>query len=225
MNARPHRILSVEGQCRTRPLTVPPGSHRIVTVSRWAVVRFRGAFCEPRHLCILLDFCAGGSLHNAIHKQRERARRTSEGFETSTLTLWLAQLASAVLYMHSHGVLHRDISTNNVFLDFYANLVIGDLGLAKRVAVCSADTNDALAVTTCGTPDFLSPELVQGQPYGAPSDAWAVGIVLFNLLSLSRPFWHTSILGLARQSAAARAPNSRPATRASHGRSIPRTCA
>ena len=178
------------------------------------IVRFRGAFCEPRHLCILLDFCAGGSLNNAIDKQRERAARTSEGFETSTVTLWLAQLASAVLYMHSHGVLHRDISLNNVFLDFYANLVIGDLGLAKRVAVCSADTNDALAVTTCGTPDFLSPELVQGQPYGASSDAWAVGIVLFNLLSLERPFWHTSILGLARQSKAIRAPNSRLATRA-----------
>ena len=76
--------------------------------------------------------------------------------------------------MHSHGMLHRDISTNNVFLDFFANVVLGDLGLAKRVAVCSTDMNDALAVTTCGTPDFLSPELVS-TPLGGftPARAFA----------------------------------------------------
>ena len=73
------------------------------------------------------------------------------------------------------------------------------MGLAKRVAVCSTDMDNALAVTTCGTPDFLSPELVLGKPYGAPSDAWAVGCILFKLLTLQPPFRHSSILGLARQ--------------------------
>ena len=135
-------------------------------------------------LCIALDYCAGGSLEHAIRQQHVRSLATGEGFETETVELWLGQLSSAVLYMHSNGVLHRDLSTSNVFLDFYANVVMGDLGLAKRVAVTSTDMSDALAVTTCGTPDFLSPELVRGKPYGAPSDAWAVGCILFQLLTL-----------------------------------------
>lgn len=163
------------------------------------IARLRGAYTEPGHLCILLDYCSGGSLETVIANQRERSLRSGSGFDTESVRVWVGQLASAVLFMHTHGVVHRDISTSNVFLNFFANVVIGDLGLAKRVAVCSTDMIDALAVTTCGTPDFLSPELVRGLPYGAASDAWAVGCILFNLLALQRPFQHTSILGLARQ--------------------------
>ena len=161
------------------------------------IVRFRGAYTQPGHLCILLDYCAGGSLEIVIEKQRARALQNRDGFDTEMVRLWLAQLASATLFMHSHHMLHRDLSTHNVFLDFFANVVLGDLGLAKRVAV--TDSHEALATTKCGTPDFLSPELVLGKPYGAASDAWAVGCILFNLLALDRPFRHTSILGLARQ--------------------------
>ena len=60
----------------------------------------------------------------------------------ASLQQWLAQLVTAVLFMHSHGMLHRDISTHNVFLDYNANVVVGDLGLAKRVAVSSSDLTE-----------------------------------------------------------------------------------
>ena len=50
-----------------------------------------------------------------------------------------------------------------------------------------------------GTADFLSPELVRGIPYGKLSDAWAVGVILFTLLALERPFAATTMLGLATQ--------------------------
>ena len=99
--------------------------------------------------------------------------------------------------MHSQGVLHRDLSAANIFLDFEACIVMGDLGLAKRVA--ASDANDELATTICGTPDFFSPELICGKPYGRGSDAWAVGVILFNLLTLERPFQASVMLKLAQQ--------------------------
>ena len=149
------------------------------------LVRFHGAFCSRGDLCIMLDYACGGTVEQVVERQQGRL------FEDCFISEWLSQLAAAVLFMHENGVLHRDISAANVFLDWGGNVVVGDLGLAKRVAICSDSFDgpkDALAKTRCGTPDFLSPELVNGEEYGRPSDAWAVGVLLFYLLTLRKPF-------------------------------------
>ncbi len=95
-------------------------------------------------------------------------------------------------------MLHRDISTNNIFLDFDANVLVGDLGLAKRIVVGATSEGELLAESAVGTPDFLSPELVRGEPYGRPSDGWAVGVILFNLLTLHKPFEGANLPGIFR---------------------------
>ena len=62
---------------------------------------------------------------------------------------------------------------------------IGDLGVAKLLG-----TSNSFAATVVGTPYYLSPELVQDQPYGKSSDMWALGVVTYMLLSGKRPFHH-----------------------------------
>ena len=59
----------------------------------------------------------------------------------------------------------------------------------------STQTN--LAVTVCGTPFYFSPELIQSEPYREPSDVWALGVLLFELLTLTRPFNGNNIAVLA----------------------------
>ena len=96
-----------------------------------------------------------------------------------------AQIASGVSYMHSQHVLHRDLSAANVFLARNDDIKVGDFGLSK------AGGNASLTVrgkTLCGTPNYFSPEMVHGEPYGKASDAWCVGLLAHEILTLHHPF-------------------------------------
>ena len=91
---------------------------------------------------------------------------------------WLVQLLLALDHVHSKNVLHRDLKPANVFLSKNLRCVkIGDFGIAKALE------RDDLAVTRVGTPLYMSPELVTGQPYTYASDVWALGCVAYELAS------------------------------------------
>ena len=84
--------------------------------------------------------------------------------------------------MHDRRVLHRDISSGNIFMNFDGDLVLGDLGLSREMG---AQTK---AVTQLGTPQYMSPERISGKPYGKACDLWAIGVVLYEMMALYRPF-------------------------------------
>ncbi len=130
---------------------------------------------------IVMEYAPGGTLANAIAAQQTIATP----FATSTVFRWLSELTSALSYVHSRRILHRDIKTANVFLtaDACQHVKLGDFGVSRAF---STETN--LAETMCGTPYYLSPELIRGQPYAEPADVWALGVILFELLALRRPF-------------------------------------
>ena len=100
-------------------------------------------------------------------------------------TAWRLILQSALGLAHIHGlkILHRDVKSENIFLDAKGDAKIGDLGVAKSLK----NTND-LGVTLVGTPFYLSPELCDRRPYDAKSDVWSLGVVLYELLTGKPPF-------------------------------------
>ena len=156
------------------------------------IVRMYGAYLSRQsELCIALQYAAGGTLWDTIEYQRAGRGAFPEEF----VTAWLTQLCSAVDYMHDHHVLHRDISTPNIFLSFYGEILLGDLGLSRQL---TGDRSTKVG-TQVGTPPYMSPELVTGQDYGTSSDVWAVGIVLFEMLALQRPFDGRTIVEVATQ--------------------------
>ena len=87
---------------------------------------------------------------------------------------------------------HRDLSAQNVLLTSSHAIKLCDFGVSRQLA-----SVDALAETSCGTPYYLAPELVSGKPYTWPADAWAVGVLLFELVTLQRPFAARNFITLA----------------------------
>lgn len=84
--------------------------------------------------------------------------------------------------MHQQRVLHRDVKTANVFLSNAGYLVLGDLGIARKLA-----SGDA-AATVIGTPLYMAPEVLEGKEYSFSSDVWALGCVLYELCTGRPPF-------------------------------------
>jgi NIMA (never in mitosis gene a)-related kinase len=159
------------------------------------IIAFHDVVQRGSELCLCLEYAAGGTLAQRIEKQRRSG--AAESFTATAVVTWTLQLAQAVAYMHKHRVLHRDLSTKNVFLSASSEIKVGDFGVSKLMAL-----PESLATTMCGTPYYLSAELARGEPYGAPSDVWSVGVILFELLTLRRPFNAERLPALLRQIAA-----------------------
>ncbi|KAJ1634493.1 kinase-like domain-containing protein [Pavlovales sp. CCMP2436] len=142
-------------------------------------------------LSIVTEYCAGGTLDARLR----RARSGAEPLTEAQVLAWLVQLADALAHMHSRRVLHRDVKGTNIFLTRQGDrqlAKLGDLGVAR---VLAADV--LMAETMIGTPYYLSPELVQGLPYGVQSDVWSLGVVLYEMVALRRPFIGDNLTALA----------------------------
>src|SRR5262249_30754395 len=99
----------------------------------------------------------------------------------------MEKIARAVQYMHEKGVLHRDLKPSNVLLDENGEPLVSDFGVAK---LRDADTELTRTGDLLGTPTYMAPEQIIGQNelVGAATDIWALGILLFELLTGRRPF-------------------------------------
>ncbi|XP_017332175.1 serine/threonine-protein kinase Nek9 [Ictalurus punctatus] len=149
------------------------------------IIAFYNHFMDRNILLIELEYCNGGNLYDKINNQK------GELFTQEVVIWYLFQIASAVAHIHKAGVLHRDIKTLNIFLTKTNLIKLGDYGLAKKL-----DSEYSMAETCVGTPYYMSPELCQGVKYNFKSDIWAVGCVLYELLTLTRTFDATNPLNL-----------------------------
>lgn len=117
-----------------------------------AVVRFHRAFSQKiskqQQLCIVMDYCDGGDLHDRI-SARKKAKEAP--FSEDVIMSFVVQLLLGLEFLHSRRVLHRDIKSMNLFLLRNGRLVLGDLGVSKSLE------QHALARTQIGTPYNMSP--------------------------------------------------------------------
>jgi len=96
----------------------------------------------------------------------------------------LAQITGALEYAHSQGVVHRDVKPSNILLDDEGNALLADFGLAQIQDASISLTGSALL----GTPAYVSPEQVRGDPVDARSDQYSLGIVLYQLTTGKLPY-------------------------------------
>ncbi|XP_065049006.1 CBL-interacting protein kinase 32-like isoform X3 [Musa acuminata AAA Group] len=142
---------------------------------------------------IVLEFVTGGELFDKIanhgRMREDEARR------------YFQQLIDAVDYCHSRGVYHRDLKPENLLLDAYGNLKVSDFGLS---ALSQQVRDDGLFHTTCGTPNYVAPEVLNDRGYdGATADLWSCGVILFVLLAGYLPFEDSNLMILYNKISAA----------------------
>ncbi|RME04063.1 MAG: serine/threonine protein kinase [Planctomycetota bacterium] len=98
----------------------------------------------------------------------------------------VCQLAKAVHYAHQNNILHRDLKTANVLLSSKGNPIIIDFGIAKELHDCHNTLTRAGSAV--GSPSFMAPEQIRGEPLDKTVDVYALGVILFNLLTGLLPY-------------------------------------
>jgi hypothetical protein len=124
---------------------------------------------------VVMEYVAGQSLKDTID-------RNPNGLPLDQVNFWFRGIASGVAYLHDHGIVHRDLKPGNIFED--SNFVkIGDYGLSKFIS-CSRRSGQTESV---GTFHYMAPEIGKGV-YGKEIDIYALGVVLYEMITGSVPF-------------------------------------
>jgi tetratricopeptide (TPR) repeat protein len=124
-----------------------------------------------------MDFIEGKTLRDLLN---EKGRiPVEEAFRIA------AEVADALAYAHSHGIIHRDMKLENVFVDTQDRIYVGDFGIAKEVKGATGQVTSSRVV---GTPHYMSPEQANGRKLDARSDIWALGVMLYEMLCGTCPF-------------------------------------
>ncbi len=96
-----------------------------------------------------------------------------------------AQLADALDYAHKQGIVHRDVKPSNVLMTRDGRPMLTDFGIAKALYESAALTRTGISI---GTPEYMAPEQIQGQPVDGRTDIYALGIVLYEMVTGWAPF-------------------------------------
>jgi serine/threonine protein kinase len=143
------------------------------------IVRLHYAFQTKEKLYFVLDYASGGELFFHLSRMKK--------FSEATARFYCAELTLALDALHDHDVVYRDLKPENILLDGEGHVKLVDFGLAKEGV--SAPTEGASSL--CGTPEYLSPEVLDRQGHGTAVDWWNLGMVTYEMLT-GLPPWYTT---------------------------------
>lgn len=155
------------------------------------IVKCFNSFIQENELIIVMEWAEAGDLAQLI---KERVQQGRPLMKQEVLHLF-KQVCNAVKHMHDRRMMHRDLKPSNIFIMADGRLKLGDLGLSRYFS-----SRTLQAVTTVGTPYYMSPECIKGQPYDFSSDIWSLGCLLYELVALRNPFFkeHQSLYILGK---------------------------
>jgi serine/threonine protein kinase len=133
------------------------------------IVKLHYAFQDADRLYLVMDYINGGQLFNVLRDGDSVADEKLARF-------YLAELVLALEYLHDNNIVHRDLKPENILIDEDGHVLLTDFGLAKEHI-----SNENRTSSFCGTLEYMSPEMIQGQPYSFSADMWSMGILLYGM--------------------------------------------
>ena len=131
-------------------------------------------FEDDNNFFMIMPYASRGQLYTLLKKNVKLEQKMTAQFIRETI--------SAVKYLHEHNIIHRDIKPENILLDQNYRVKLSDFGWSN---FCNPDEKRK---TFCGTPEYLSPEMVMKLPHDYRVDIWSLGVLLFECLAGYPPF-------------------------------------
>lgn len=154
------------------------------------IIQLMEVFETAERVYMVMELATGGELFDRII--------TRGSFTERDATRVLQMVLDGVKYLHALGITHRDLKPENLL--YYhpgadSKIIITDLGLASS----RKKGDECLMKTTCGTPEYIAPEILVRKPYTNAVDMWALGVISYILLSGTMPFEDDNRMRLYRQ--------------------------
>jgi len=137
------------------------------------IVHLYDVYETKEHLFLILEY-VHGDLYELISKRGRLSERDAEKI--------FKQLVVAVDFCHKHKICHRDLKPENILIDENMTVKLADFGMSEVMM-------DQYLTLSCGSPHYVCPEIILGQPYdGTKVDIWSLGVILFVLITGQVPF-------------------------------------
>lgn len=137
------------------------------------IIELRAVFQDENSLFVMLEYIPGGELFSHLRRARQ--------FELPVYQFVSVEIACALYHMHHLNIIYRDLKPENIAFNKLGHIRLVDLSLAKII--------QNRTFTLCGTPEYVSPEIINGRGYGASVDWWALGILLHEMVVGYPPFY------------------------------------
>lgn len=151
----------------------------ILSISHPNIVRTIDVFIRSRRIHFVMEYLEGGELFDFIAEHTH--------FTEVHAASVMVDLLQALVYLHTKGIAHRDVKLENLLCantTWPLNVKLADFGFANYVSQGCEPTLSSFV----GTPYYIAPEMLRGDPHGLPVDIWASGVVMYILLSGKFPF-------------------------------------
>ncbi|CDS41599.1 cGMP dependent protein kinase 1 [Echinococcus multilocularis] len=138
------------------------------------IVRLYRTFKDRKYLYLLMEACLGGELWTVL--------RNRLFFPEAATQFYVACVVEALTYLHSQGIVYRDLKPENLLLDQYGYCKMTDFGFAKKIGF------GRKTWTFCGTPEYIAPEIILNKGHDFFVDSWSLGILIYELMNGTPPF-------------------------------------
>ena len=136
-------------------------------------------FQTEDRIFFVMPFLSGGELFQHLKKFKR--------FSEEMVRFYGAQIAIALQYLHDKKIIYRDLKPENILLDEKGYLCLVDFGMAKKLEY------NKKALSFCGTPEYLAPEIIKGEGYDENIDWWSLGIILYEMICGVPPFYDDNL--------------------------------
>ena len=139
------------------------------------IVKLMDFFEDENNLYLVLELASEGTLMDMLNKYGKLKEKTAAKL--------MRDVVLAVEFLHEKNIIHRDLKPENILLTSDGHAKLSDFGWSSKLA-----NNGDRRRTFCGTPDYISPEMVDGKEYDSSVDIWCCGVMLYEMLHGLPPF-------------------------------------